>query len=72
MNNKFDWKDYIEVRNTIDREQEESKMKYDLPNGWTCIACGKEYLKDTTGKQVADYSEGTMCDKCRKENINDE
>jgi hypothetical protein len=20
MNNKFDWKDYIEVRNTIDRE----------------------------------------------------
>ena len=47
-------------------------MKYDLPDGWTCIACGKEYLKDTTGKQVADYSEGTLCNKCRKENINDE
>ena len=46
-------------------------MKYDLPDGWTCIACGKEYLKDTTGKQVADYSEGTICNKCRKENINE-
>jgi hypothetical protein len=45
-------------------------MKYDLPNGWTCIACGDEYLEDTKGKQVSDYSEGTMCKKCKEENDN--
>ena len=43
-------------------------MKYDLPNGWTCVACGDEYLQDTEGKQVAEYSEGTMCKKCKEEN----
>ena len=42
-------------------------MKYDFPNGWTCVACGDEYVKDTKGKQVADYSEGTMCKKCKEE-----
>ena len=45
-------------------------MKYDLPNGWTCIACGDEYLQDIEGKQVADYSEGTMCNKCAKNKEN--
>ena len=33
------------------------KMKYDLPNGWTCVSCGEEYLQDTEGKQVADYTQ---------------
>ena len=38
--------------------------EYYLPNGWTCVGCGEEYLQDTKGQQVADYSEGTMCNKC--------
>ena len=42
-------------------------MKYDLSNGWTCVACGDEYPQDTKGYQVADYSEGTMCKKCKEE-----
>ena len=42
-------------------------MNYDLPNGWTCVACGDEYPQDTKGYQVADYSEGTMCKKCKEE-----
>ncbi len=41
--------------------------EYYLPNGWTCVACGDEYLQDIEGKQVADYSEGTRCSKCAKE-----
>ena len=43
-------------------------MKYDLQNGWTCVACGDEYPQDIEGKQVADYSEGTMCKKSKEEN----
>ena len=44
---------------------------YDLPDGWTCIACGDEYPKDTEGKYVADYTEGTMCNKCCTEENKD-
>ena len=36
----------------------------DYPNGWTCIGCGDEYLKDTAGKLIADDTEGTLCKKC--------
>ena len=43
-------------------------MKYNLPDGWTCIACGNEYPEDNEGKEIADYSEGTICKKCKKEN----
>ena len=45
---------------------EKQMNEYYLPNGWTCVACGEEYLQDTKGQQVADYSEGTMCNKCVK------
>ena len=41
--------------------------KLDLPNGWTCISCGDEYLEDTTGKDVANYDEGTLCLKCERD-----
>ena len=51
------------MKNFITLAQRRMKMKYDLPNGWTCVACGDEYPQDTEGKQVADYSEGTMCKK---------
>ena len=44
----------------------------DLPNGWTCIGCGDEYLEDTQGKLVGDYTEGTLCNKCKEEKENDE
>ena len=40
------------------------KQIYDLPDGWTCIECGDEYLKDTEGQLVDDYTEGTLCKKC--------
>ena len=43
------------------------KQIIDLPDGWTCIACGDEYLQDTEGQLVDDYSEGTLCKKCNKE-----
>tara|TARA_R100000008_G_scaffold23742_1_gene12798 strand:- start:134 stop:352 length:219 start_codon:yes stop_codon:yes gene_type:complete len=43
------------------------KGKYDLPDGWTCIGCGDEYLEDTEGKLVANYDEGTLCKKCDEE-----
>ena len=39
--------------------------KYDLPDGWTCIECGYEYLEDTEGQSVGDYTDGTLCKKCR-------
>ena len=39
----------------------------DLPDGWTCIECGDEYLEDTEGKLVDDYTEGTLCKKCNKQ-----
>jgi len=42
-------------------------MTLDLPDGWTCISCGDEYLEDTTGKDVANYDEGTLCLKCEQE-----
>ena len=34
------------------------------PDGWTCIECGDEYLKDTEGKHIANYDQGTLCKKC--------
>ena len=40
------------------------KEKYNLPDGWTCIGCGEEYLDDTKGKYVSNYNEGTLCKKC--------
>mgnify|MGYP003637724360 CR=1 FL=1 len=30
-------------------------LEYDLPDGWTCIGCGDEFLNDTTGKEIANY-----------------
>ena len=42
------------------------KEKLDLPDGWTCISCGEEYLEDTTGKDVANYDEGTLCLSCQE------
>lgn len=39
----------------------------DLPNGWTCIECGDEYLKDIEGQFVDDYTEGTLCKKCNQQ-----
>ena len=42
-------------------------MTLDFPDGWTCILCGDEYLEDTTGKEVANYDEGTLCLKCEQE-----
>ena len=44
-------------------------VEYDLPDGWTCIDCGDEFLSDTTGKQIADYTEGTLCKKCHEEDL---
>jgi len=44
-------------------------VKYDLPDGWTCIDCGDEFLNDTTGKEIADYDEGTLCKKCHEESL---
>jgi len=43
------------------------KQIIDLPDGWTCIACGDEYLQDTEGQLVDDYEEGTLCKKCNEE-----
>jgi NMD protein affecting ribosome stability and mRNA decay len=43
------------------------KQIIDLPDGWTCIECGDEYLQDTEGELVADYTEGTLCKKCNSE-----
>ena len=40
------------------------KEKYDLPDGWTCIGCGDQYLADTEGKHIANYDQGTLCKKC--------
>ncbi len=40
------------------------KEKYDLPDGWTCIGCGDQYLEDTEGKHIANYDQGTLCKKC--------
>tara|TARA_R110000851_G_scaffold272530_1_gene425271 strand:- start:373 stop:534 length:162 start_codon:yes stop_codon:yes gene_type:complete len=42
-------------------------LEYDLPDGWTCIGCGDEFLNDTTGKEIANYDEGTLCKKCHEE-----
>ena len=42
-------------------------VKYNLPDGWTCVGCGHEYLKDTTGKQISNYDQGTLCKKCDEE-----
>lgn len=39
----------------------------DLPDGWTCIECGDEYLNDIDGKLVDDYNEGTICKKCNSQ-----
>lgn len=47
-------------------------VEYDLPDGWTCIECGDEFLNDTTGKEIDDYTEGTLCKKCNKEVSNEE
>ena len=41
----------------------------DLPDGWTCIECGDEYLEDTEGQLVADYTEGTLCRKCNQQRV---
>jgi len=38
------------------------------PDGWTCIGCGIEYLEDTTGEQVANCDEGTLCFYCLYDN----
>lgn len=43
------------------------KKIIDLPNGWTCIECGDEYLKDIEGQFVDDYTEGTLCKKCNQQ-----
>jgi len=45
------------------------KQIIDLPDGWTCIGCGDEYLQDTEGELVADYTQGTLCKKCNKDNL---
>ena len=45
---------------------------FDLPDGWTCIKCGDEYLNDTEGKCVDSYTEGTLCKKCNQEESEDE
>ena len=42
---------------------------FDLPDGWTCIKCGDEYLNDIVGKYVDNYIEGTLCKKCNKEEV---
>jgi len=42
-------------------------VEYDLPDGWTCIDCGDEFLNNITGKEIADYDEGTLCKKCNEE-----
>ena len=42
-------------------------VKYNLPDGWTCVGCGHEYLKDTTGKHISNYDQGTLCKKCDEE-----
>ena len=36
----------------------------ELPEGWVCIGCGDEYLKDTKGEFVSDYTEETLCKEC--------
>ena len=43
------------------------KQIIDLPDGWTCIECGDEYLKDTEGQLIDDYTEGTLCKKCNQQ-----
>ena len=54
---------------TNKRASEDNMIKQiiDLPDGWTCIGCGDEYLQDTEGELVADYTEGTLCKKCNSE-----
>ena len=42
-------------------------MYIDLHDGWTCIGCGDEYPEDTQGQSVGDYTEGTLCRKCKME-----
>ena len=44
-----------------------SSGKYDFPDGWTCVECGDEYLKDTEGQLIGDYTEGTLCKKCNQQ-----
>ena len=43
------------------------KQIIDLPDGWCCISCGDDYLEDTTGKFVDNYTEGTLCKKCNQQ-----
>ena len=48
-----------------------SSGKYDFPDGWTCIECGKEFSERTV--DVEDYyvnytDEGTICLTCEKKN----
>ena len=43
------------------------KQIIDLPDGWTCIECGDEYLEDTEGQLVDNYTEGTLCKKCNQQ-----
>jgi hypothetical protein len=42
------------------------KVIIDLPDGWTCIQCGDEYLEDTEGQLVEDDTDGTLCKKCKE------
>ena len=43
------------------------KQIIDLPDGWTCVECGDEYLEDTEGQLVDNYTEGTLCKKCNQQ-----
>ena len=61
INKKID--DIINQKIVIDEDD------FDLPDGWTCIDCGDEFLNDITGKEIADYDEGTLCKKCHEESL---
>jgi len=43
-------------------------MEYNFEDGWTCVSCGDEYLKDIHGEKIFSYIDGTNCKKCAIEN----
>ena len=54
----------FEINTDSEKLLEQIVEKYDLPDGWTCIGCGDQYLEDTEGKHIANYDQGTLCKKC--------
>ena len=54
------------IRSNTNERLEGAKVIIDLPDGWTCVECGDEYLEDTEGQLVDDDTNGTLCKKCKE------